>query len=79
MCKKSRRIMEFKYFYFEKYTEYYDFPTKTEDGSYRQKSISLSLETKLIFRNTKNIPKVNYCSKLHDVHLKLALPIKHKS
>ena len=34
MCKKSRRIMEFKYFYFEKYTEYYDFPAKTEDGSY---------------------------------------------
>ena len=26
--------MEFKYFYFEKYIEYYDFPAKTEDGSY---------------------------------------------
>ena len=34
VCKKSRRFIELKYFYFEKNTERYNFPTKTEDGSY---------------------------------------------
>ena len=32
MCKKLRGLIEFKYFYFEKDTKRYNFPTKTEDG-----------------------------------------------
>ena len=32
MCKKTKRFIEFKYFYFEKNSEWYDFPAKPEDA-----------------------------------------------